>query len=329
MEIMLLPAVTAAVVFLGILLLLTSNDAVSKRKKSLLDRFTKENKASQEALVVVDADLLKDSSQSLPTTGLVGVLCSIPGIRSTHELLLKAGFGKNIGGFMFGAYMAFLILIIICYMALKIRNPLLLFFIPLLGALFLVRKNLAGRIRKRNEKFLILFPDAVDMIVRSVRSGHPLNTAMKMISENMENPIRDEFRQVVDEVSYGRTLPDALLRMANRIGEQDLHFFVVVLSVQQETGGSLAEVLTNLSNVIRKRRQLRLKIRAMTSEGRATSYILGAIPFVEIGALKFITPDYLDTLFTSGLIGYAIFGGAMFLIFSAIFIVRRMANIDI
>jgi tight adherence protein B len=275
-----------------------------------------------------NASIFKNEAQALPTTGITGALCSLPGVRSTHELLLKSGLGSSIGSFMMTAYIVFLVMIVGCY-AIGIRAPLLLFFGPLLGAFFLVRKHLKGRIRKRNEKFILLFPDAVDMIVRSVRSGHPLNTALRMISENMENPVREEFKQVVDEISYGRTLPEALQRLAQRVGEQDIHFFVVVLSVQQETGGSLAEVLTNLSTIIRKRRQLRLKIRALTSEGRATSYILGAIPFVEIGALSFITPGYLDILFTSGWLGYTIFGSAMFLIFSAILIVRRMANIDI
>lgn len=332
MEIMLIPAIAAAAVFMGFLLLLTSqvSSNVDRRRKSLIERFSSERQKSEAALSQnYSENLLRNDSQALPTTGLMGFLCSLPGVRSTHDLLLKSGLGKKVGGFLFGSYVVFLVLVIIFYFALHIHNPLVLFLLPLLITFFLCRKNLRGRIRKRNEKFLLLFPDAVDMIVRSVRSGHPLNTALRMISENMENPVREEFKQVVDEVSYGRTLPEALLRMAERIGEQDLHFFVVVLSVQQETGGSLAEVLTNLSTIIRKRRQLRLKIRALTSEGRATSYILGAIPFVEIGALKVITPDYLDVLFTSGLPGYAVFGSAMFMIFAAILIVRRMANIDI
>ena len=323
------PAAIAAVVFVGFLLLLTSqvSSNTDKRKKSLLDRVSKE-----QAVFIpgakAHASIFKNEAQALPTTGFMGMMCSLPGVRSTHELLMKSGLGNSIGSFMLIAYIVFLVTIVGCYL-IGMRNPLLLFFVPLLGAFILVRKHLYGRIRKRNEKFLLLFPDAVDMIVRSVRSGHPLNTALRMISENMEDPVREEFKQVVDEISYGRTLPESLQRLAQRVGEQDIHFFVVVLSVQQETGGSLAEVLTNLSTIIRKRRQLRLKIRALTSEGRATSYILGAIPFVEIGALMFITPGYLDILFTSGLLGYVIFGSAMFMIFSAILIVRRMANIDI
>ena len=166
------------------------------------------------------------------------------------------------------------------------------------------------------------------MIVRSVRSGHPLNSAMRMIAENMDNPVKEEFKQVVDEVSYGRSLPEALNRLAQRIDEPDLNFFVVVLSVQQETGGSLAEVLSNLSSIIRKRRQLRLKIRALTSEGRATSYVLGGLPVVEFIALYFVTPAYLDPLFDT-IQGNVILGVAAGLILIAMWIVRAMVNIDI
>lgn len=324
---LIMPAAIAAVVFVGFMLLLTSkvSSTSDKRKKSLLDRVYQENATVADTS---HASIFKNEAQALPTTGFVGMLCSLPGVRSTHDLLLKSGMGNNIASFMMMAYIVFLALIIACYFA-GMRNPVLLFVVPLIGSFLLVRRNLKGRIRKRNEKFLLLFPDAVDMIVRSVRSGHPLNTALRMISENMEDPVREEFKQVVDEISYGRTLPEALQRLSQRIGEQDIQFFVVVLSVQQETGGSLAEVLTNLSSIIRKRRQLRLKIRALTSEGRATSYILGGIPFIELGALKFITPNYLDPFFSGQPIGYVIFGIAMAMIFSAILIVRRMANIDI
>ncbi len=324
------PAAIAAVVFIGFLLLLTSqiSSESDKRKKTLLDRVTKDSAAQTIGGPKASTSIFKNEAQALPTTGILGALCSLPGVRSTHKLLMQSGLGSSIGSFMLTAYIVFLVMILGCYF-MGVQNPLLLFLLPLLGSFILVRKHLRGRIRKRNEKFLLLFPDAVDMIVRSVRSGHPLNTALRMISENMEDPVREEFRQVVDEVSYGRTLPEALQRLAQRVGEQDIHFFVVVLSVQQETGGSLAEVLTNLSTIIRKRRQLRLKIRALTSEGRATSYILGSIPFVEIGALKFITPRYMDPFFDGNMLGYVIFGVAMSMIIGAILIVRRMANIDI
>jgi tight adherence protein B len=166
------------------------------------------------------------------------------------------------------------------------------------------------------------------MIVRSVKSGHPLNAAMRMIADNMESPIREEFRQVINEVSYGRPLVEALKRMSQRIDEPDVNFFVVVLSVQQETGGNLAEILSNLSHVIRGRKKLKQKIRALTSEGRATSWILGALPIVQFLAVYFTSPSYLQPLFTT-FIGNIVFGVALGLIFLALWIVRQMIDVDI
>jgi tight adherence protein B len=193
---------------------------------------------------------------------------------------------------------------------------------------FITKKYFRREIRKRNLKFLDMFPEAIDMIVRSVKSGHPLNTALRMIADNLEAPIGPEFRQVVNEISYGRPLVEALRRLGKRIDEQDIHFFVVVLSVQQETGGNLAEILGNLSNVIRGRKRLNQKIRAMTAEGRATAWVLGSLPVVQIGAIQMTSPDYLTPLFTT-LQGNIVLVVAISLIVLAMWIVNQMIQIDV
>jgi tight adherence protein B len=183
-------------------------------------------------------------------------------------------------------------------------------------------------IAKRNAKFIDQFPDALDTIVRSVRSGFPLSVALTMLAENAEDPVRAEFRQVTDEIALGRTLAQALSRLAARINEPDIRFFVVVLTVQQETGGNLAEIVSNLSNIIRKRKQIRHKIHAMTSEGRATGYVLGALPVVVFLALYFIQPGYLEPFFHDPL-GQKFFAGAIALIVSCYFVIKQMINVDI
>lgn len=190
------------------------------------------------------------------------------------------------------------------------------------------KKYVKWRIDKRTEVFLEAFPDALDMIVRSVRSGHPLNTALKMIAENMAPPISTEFKQVVDEISYGRSVSEALFKLSERIDQTDISFFVVVLAVQQETGGNLAEVLSNLSNIIRKRKQLRLKIKALTSEARLTAWVLGSLPGLLLLTLSVMSPGYLDPLFKTEkgknllLVAGTMVGGAVMLI-------RRLMRIDI
>lgn len=317
MENMLLPAVVAGCVFVVFVLisLKTTSGGESNRKKALLGQMMEETKANSGQ---GDVNLFKDT----PGSG-TGFLGKIPGISHTYDLLITAGLWDKRGIFFAASFVLF------AAVAFALRG-----FGPfcIIGALavayFLPQKYLGFRIESRNEKFLDMFPDAIDLITRSVRSGHPINTAIRMISENMESPVRDEFRQVADEVSYGRTLTEALKRMAARLKIPDVDFFVVVLSVQQETGGSLTEVLSNLSNIIRKRKQLRAKIHAMTSEGRATAYILGAIPVLEFTVLYFMTPAYLEPLFTT-FNGNILLGAAGILIIASQVVIRRMIDIDI
>lgn len=183
------------------------------------------------------------------------------------------------------------------------------------------------KIFKRNQAFLDTFPDALDTIVRSVKSGQPLLSALRLIAEDRNSQIGNEFQKVVDEVSYGSPLADSLHRMAERIGLLDVSFFVVILSVQQETGGNLSEVLSNLSNIVRKRRQLRLKINAMTSEGRFTSWIFAAIPLVQLVIVSLIAPDYIDPLFktfTGNVLLCVAFGFVAF----SVYISKRLCKID-
>ena len=149
-----------------------------------------------------------------------------------------------------------------------------------------------------------------------------------MLAENAEEPVRSEFRQVTDEIALGRSMPQALSRLASRINEPDIRFFVVVLTVQQETGGNLAEIVSNLSGIIRKRKQIRLKIRAMTSEGKATGIILGALPVFVFCMLYFMQPGYLDPFFNDPL-GMKFFGSAIALIVVCYFVVKQMINVDI
>jgi tight adherence protein B len=202
---------------------------------------------------------------------------------------------------------------------------------PVLG--FIITKIISGvvigmKLEKRNNMFLTDFPDAIDMIVRSVRSGHPLLSSLGLIAQNSRPPLSTEFQRVIDEVSYGRALSESLRKMADRIGIIDINFFVVILSVQQETGGSLAEVLNNLSTIIRKRKQLRLKIKALTSEGRITAKIFAFIPLAQLGIMRLMYQNALDPLFNTNQ-GLMCLGVAGFFIIMAIFIANKMCNVDV
>jgi tight adherence protein B len=318
----LFPAVVAAIVFIVFLLLMpkwVSSDE-DRRKKAMLDKISNLNLEQGATLDADSVNLLKEERS-------MGALAKIPGVSSLYILLQKSGLEKEATPFFLGVALLFFVLALVLHKLVIGPIPLGII-VAFILAIIVPRQYLKNRIAQRNIRFLNLFPDAIDMIVRSIKSGHPLNVAMKLIADNMDDPVREEFKQVVDEVSYGRPLTEALGHMAKRIGEADLNFFVVVLSVQQETGGSLAEVLTNLSNVIRKRRQLYLKVRALTSEGRVSSYVLGSLPVIMFAALYWLSPSYLEPFFTTT-------GGKLWLtlsitlIIAAIWVVRMMVRMEV
>lgn len=148
---------------------------------------------------------------------------------------------------------------------------------------------------KRKSRIRDQFPSALDIFVRSLRAGHPVAAAMDLITQEMEDPIGSEFGLVADEVAFGADLTDALLGMAERWGSEDLRMFVVCVSVQSETGGNLAEILENLAHVIRERANMYLKVRALSSEGRMTGWMLSALPVLAFTVLFFYNPAfYLD-----------------------------------
>lgn len=160
------------------------------------------------------------------------------------------------------------------------------------GLPMMLLSRLADRRRKKMQE---QFPVALDIFVRGLRAGHPVSAALHLLTDEMSDPIGSEFGLVVDEVTYGAELRDALQNLANRWGIGDIHMFVVSLSVQTETGGNLAEILESLSAVIRERASMLMKVRALSSEGRMTAVILTALPVLAFVGLFLLNPNfYLD-----------------------------------
>lgn len=294
-------------------------DDTSDYTQQALDRIYEENRAAESEQVTIMRDSLREEKP------IVRALFGSAIMRPIYEAALQAGYGNSLVSLfwlMLGVFVATTLLLALLGMG---------FMSLLVGALFAYYapyRHCMKRVRMRNRKFLDQFPDALDMIVRSVRSGFPLSVALQMLAENLENPIKEEFRQVTDEIALGRTMPQALSRLASRINQPDIRFFVVVLSVQQETGGNLAEIIGNLSNIIRKRKQLRHKIRAMTSEGRATAWVLGLLPVFVFCALFVLQPDYLSAFWNDPL-GMVLFASAVGLIALCVFVVNQMVDVDV
>ena len=157
---------------------------------------------------------------------------------------------------------------------------------------------LSSTIAKRQKLFLADFPDALDLVVRGIRSGLPVTEAIDSIGKEFKGPIGEIFTSIQAKIAIGQTLDEALWATSLQMPLPEFRFFIISLTIQQETGGNLGEILGKLSSMIRKRQQLKLKIKAMSSEARASAMIIGSLPFVMMGILYMVNSDYIMTLFT-------------------------------
>jgi len=163
---------------------------------------------------------------------------------------------------------------------------------------YLVLRFLRGR---RQKKFGAQFPDAIDIIVRSLRAGHPVPVAISMVAREQPDPVGSEFGLVTDEITYGADLESAMRNLYFRVGTDDLPLFVTAVAIQGSTGGNLGEILNNLSAVIRQRFKMRRKIRALAAEGRASALILSTLPIALLAIINFLVPDFYASVWSESL----------------------------
>jgi tight adherence protein B len=193
------------------------------------------------------------------------------------------------------------------------------------GLPIMILSRMAQRRRKRMEE---QFPLALDVFTRALRAGHPIAAAIDLLAQEVEDPLGSEFGLVADEVAYGAELEDALLALADRWELDDIRMFVISLSVQNETGGNLAEVLENLTKVIRDRAALYMKVRALSSEGRMSGWMLTVLPVLTFISMFLVSPQFYfkvagDPIFIYG------FTGLIILYFIGVIIIRRMIDLEV
>lgn len=181
---------------------------------------------------------------------------------------------------------------------------------------------------RRQKKFATEFSNAIDVIVRGVKSGLPVNECLKIISTEAPKPVNEEFGMLVEGIKVGLSMEQSLNRMYERMPLQEVNFFAIVLMIQQQTGGNLAEALGNLSTVLRSRKLMEGKVKALSSEAKASAMIIGALPFLVMGAVKLASPDYLTPLFTTKT-GNFILLGAGFWMSCGIMVMKQMMKIKV
>ena len=198
----------------------------------------------------------------------------------------------------------------------------------LIGGLGLPRFVLSFLAKGRSKKLVNQFADGIDIIVRGVKSGLPLTECLQIISRESPAPLGPEFQQLTDNVKMGMTMERALQSFYKRVPLPEVNFFVIVLSIQAKAGGNLSEALGNLSHVIRTRKMMREKVKAMSSEANASAMIIGALPFAVTVMVYLTTPDYIMELFIKPT-GHMILFMAACLMGTGIAVMRKMINFDI
>src|SRR3954462_2659290 len=294
--------------------------AQNRRLESVRERHSKSNEVAAQAQ-------LKRILQSRTQTKMDGLAQRlIPNPALLRRRLRQTGRTWTLA--QYG--MASLAIIVVITLILVVKGlPILL---ALLIGLFMgvgLPHFIVGKlIKRRVGKFTNRFPDAIDLMVRGLRSGLPISETLGVVADEIPGPIGDEFRTVSDKMKIGRTMEAALQDTADRLGTPEFQFFVITLAIQRETGGNLAETLANLSDVLRKRAQMKLKIKAMSSESKASAYIVGSLPFVVFGLVMMINPAYMAGFFSDQRLMVAGIGGMIWMGCGAL-IMAKMVNFEI
>jgi tight adherence protein B len=183
-------------------------------------------------------------------------------------------------------------------------------------------------IKRRSNGFTVKFADAIELLVRGLRSGLPVTETLGVVAREVPGPVGEEFKAIVDRIKVGRTMEESLQETADRLNMPEFNFFCITLAIQRETGGNLAETLANLADVLRKRSQMKLKIRAMSSESKASAYIVGALPFIVFGMIWWINPEYLGGFFVDERLIVTGLGALVWMGIGA-FIMAKMVSFEI
>jgi tight adherence protein B len=182
--------------------------------------------------------------------------------------------------------------------------------------------------KRRINKFLLEFPNAIDIIVRGIKSGLPLADTIRIIAAEAQEPLKSEFRAIVEAQSMGLSISDACARLFKRMPISEANFFVIVIQIQQKAGGNLSEALGNLSRVLRERKKMKDKVSALSMEAKASAWIIGMLPIIVAGLLQTTSPGFITPLFVTQM-GHVMLLASAFWMMCGIIVMRQMINFDI
>ncbi|PPD16232.1 MAG: pilus assembly protein [Methylobacterium sp.] len=311
---------TFAVATIGIVLLepLLTGDARAEKRQAAIAGGTQRKKVVEEAgnrrKQVADAlkelDERQKASQRL-TMEQRFMQAGVSWSRRTYWLI-SAGIGLTLGLLMF----------------VLLKQPLLALGGLFVGAFGVPKWLLKRWARKRQKKFLEEFPNAIEAIVRGIKSGLPLNDCIRLIASEAKDPLKSEFRYIVEAQQMGVSIADGIMKIYERIPLSEVNFFAIVIQIQAKSGGNLGEILLNLSKVIRDRKRLRDKVDAMSQEAKSSAAIIGSLPAIVAGLTWLGSPDYIQLMWTTnaGLVGLGI---CVSIMATGIFVMKKMINFEI
>jgi len=279
---------------------------------------------SEDEFVIEASDILQ--KRVLSDVGFLDtILHHVPGIQAMDRLIQQANSTYSTGFYvlfcLFIGSSGFLVGSIL------VQNP---FFAPIISAALTAFPivMLHQKKKKRMAKFQRQLPEALELVARALKAGHAFSSGLKLTADEFDDPLGSEFQTALDEINFGVNITDALKNLTSRVDCSELRFFVVSVIVQRETGGNLAEIIENLARLIRERFKFEGKIRVLSAEGKLSAIVLVALPFVITLALQFISPEYMETLFSEPT-GRMVIGVAMITMLMGIIVIRGMIKIKV
>ena len=280
--------------FLALIFFAFSGPSVDKAKARRL--VAVRDRHSNSAGAVVEAQMRR--IQATRATRMDNVATRIlPNPAQLQKRIAMTGKTWTPSQYLITSVMIFIVVALL--IGLKFQNLLLGACVGAALGLFLPHKVVGYLIKRRVNQFTKKFPDAIELLVRGLRSGLPISETISVVGSEVAGPVGVEFRAVGDKIKIGRTMDAALQETADRLGTPEFQFFVITLTIQRETGGNLAETLSNLANVLRMRAQMKLKVKAMSSESTASAYIIGSLPFIVFLLIYSINDHYMQQFFTN------------------------------
>lgn len=287
-------------------------------------RIEKRLRALSAGSTTASAKLMKERLLS-NSESMHSLLLSIPRIHALDRMLLQSGTQINVATFL---WYSFLSAAMMALAALLLKLPFALAVLLAVVAALLPWRYILHLSNKRKITIEQQLPDTLDLMSRAMLAGHAFPSALKMVGEEMPEPIAGEFRIVFDEINYGISVPDALNHLVVRVPSTDMSYLVISVLLQRETGGNLAALLDSLSKLIRERMKLLGTIKVLSAEGRLSAQILTALPFLLAFAIHLINPEFLQVLWTDSA-GIKLVSIALLMILGGIYWMRRIIKIRI